>query len=145
MALPTDRTSLVLVPSSARSSGKDGRTTLMMQNIPNQISEQQLVELIGATHAGTFDFLHLPMDSRHGKNAGYAFINFTSCQWVLAFWERWHGHEWRLDGFQSTKTCAVTYARQQRPRACISSHSSLGIHYDSVIHGAQIDFVRDLS
>ena len=104
--------SLTFVPSHVIS-GVDGRTTLMLRNLPNRLSEQRLVELIGATHAGQFDSLHMPMDIRSDHNLGYAFVNFASCQSALDFWQRWHGHSWQEDGFQSTKACAITYARKQ--------------------------------
>ena len=74
-----DADSLAFVPSRVLS-GTDKRTTLMLKNLPNRLSEQRLAELIGATHAGQFDSLHLPIDVRKGRNAGYAFVNFASCE-----------------------------------------------------------------
>ena len=59
--------SLTFVPSHVIS-GVDRRTTLMLRNLPNRLSEQRLVELIGATHAGQFDSLRMPTDIRARPN-----------------------------------------------------------------------------
>ena len=114
--------SLAFVPSHVIS-GVDRRTTLMIKSLPNRLSEQQLAELIRVTHTGEFDFLYLPVDVRNGRNAGYAFVNFTSCDSALTFWECWHGRPCPVNG---TQACAITYARKQVLAASIDAPRSEG-------------------
>jgi len=40
----------------------DGRTTLMIKNIPNKYTIQSLAEEIDRDHANCYDFLYLPCD-----------------------------------------------------------------------------------
>lgn len=40
----------------------DGRTTIMVQNIPNKYTEKMLLELINKTHKKKYDFFYLPID-----------------------------------------------------------------------------------
>lgn len=57
----------------------DGRTTLMVRNLPTGLSQQEFVQyFIDAGYGGLFDFVYMPMNFRACGNFGYAFMNFTS-------------------------------------------------------------------
>lgn len=89
------------------------KTTVMLKNISNNITEKRLMERM-AEHgfsSDTFDFLHLPTDCKTKSNLGYAFINFVSSTSAASFKETFDGL--KLGSNQSQKVCSVTYARIQ--------------------------------
>jgi len=57
----------------------DGKTTLMVRNIPHDLSQLALVQyFIEQGYGGLFDLVYMPMNFRGHGNFGYAFINFRS-------------------------------------------------------------------
>lgn len=57
----------------------DSKTTLMVRNLPADLSQPALVEqFIEGGYKGLFDFVYMPMNLRGQGNFSYAFINFTS-------------------------------------------------------------------
>ena len=89
----------------------DGRTSLMIKNIPNKYSQQMLRECIEFTHRGQYDFLYLPIDFQNKCNVGYAFINLRSVHSVGSFCHSFNGKRWEF--FNSEKVCEISYARLQ--------------------------------
>merc|ERR1719436_1101361 len=54
-------------------------TTVMMRNIPNDYTRDDLCNLLnGQGFRGIYDFVYLPRDFRRGGGFGYAFINMIS-------------------------------------------------------------------
>lgn len=47
--------------------GLDTRTTVMIKNIPNKMSDKDLLNFIGKVSARKIDFLYLRMDFQNGK------------------------------------------------------------------------------
>ena len=88
---------------------EDGRTSLMIKNIPNKYSQQMLRETIELSHKGLFDFLYLPIDFQNKCNVGYAFINLKKVDFVVTFFKRFNYKKWEY--FNSDKICEITYAR----------------------------------
>jgi len=87
----------------------DDRTTLMLRNLPNDLTRNMLIDLLEAEGlAGTFDFLYVPADFGRGAGLGYAFVNFTSNEAALRAWERLKGFtNW---GMRSAKVLEVSWA-----------------------------------
>jgi len=107
--------------SAAESAGCDGRTTLMVRNIPNKCTRSGLLAalLAGGIAAASVDFVYLPVDFKHRCNLGYAFVNCTSAGATAALHDAFHGRPW--PEFRSRKVCAVTYARLQG-RVALAAH-----------------------
>ena len=105
------KTEFLFIPSRVLR-GEDTRTTLMIKNIPNRVTKDELAEMISKTHAGAFDFIHMPLDRRSGSNVGYAFINFASHHSLLSFWQTWNSRAWAGHA-NSAKRCELSYAQKQ--------------------------------
>jgi len=95
-----------------------GRTTLMLRNIPNRFTRDELVKVISLKMgiAGSFDFFYLPTDFRSKCNFGYAFINLSRGVYVDKFFGLFNGvnlNGFVGDGGRDRKICQVTFARVQ--------------------------------
>jgi len=91
--------------------GSDPRTTCMIKNIPNKITDEMLFNFINDVCPRGFDFLYLRMDFKARLNVGYAFINFLSVENVLKFAKSKLGVKWGV--FLSEKTVQMCYASIQ--------------------------------
>jgi len=107
---------------SAIMQGFDGRTAVMLKNVPNKYSKAALLQLLDQTHGGTYDFFYLPIDFRNKCNLGYAFINFRDPRSIVALAEAFSGKRW--ERFKSDKVCEVTYARIQGKESLIDHFRS---------------------
>jgi hypothetical protein len=109
---PNDRNQLNLAKIS---DGGDTRTTIMIKNIPNKMSDLDLTAYIGQVCPRKIDFLYLRMDFKNGKNVsdgsaplpnnmlrhlacnvGYAFVNFINVQDLLLFVRKRLGVKWSV-------------------------------------------------
>jgi RNA recognition motif-containing protein len=111
-----DRSKYVLSVDRVKN-GEDLRTTLMIKNIPNKYNQKMLLAAVDEVHKGAYDFFYLPIDFKNKCNVGYAFINFVSCDHILAFYEQFNNKKW--EKFNSEKVCEITYARIQGKQALI--------------------------
>ena len=100
----------------------DGRTSLMIKNIPNKYSQSLLKETIDLDHLNKFDFLYLPIDFKNKCNVGYAFINMKDPEDVACLYMKFNGKKWVH--FNSSKVCEITYARLQGYRAMTKHFST---------------------
>lgn len=91
--------------------GSDPRTTCMIKNIPNKITDEMLFNFVNEICPRGFDFLYLRMDFKARLNVGYAFINFLSVENVLKFAKAKLGVKWGV--FLSEKTVQMCYASIQ--------------------------------
>ncbi|XP_020694263.1 protein MEI2-like 6 [Dendrobium catenatum] len=105
-----------------------GKTTVMLKNIPNKFSKQEILDLLDEhcrrenskileegsaadSQLSEFDFLYLPMDFLSGSNLGYAFVNFTSTVAASRLHREMHKKPWNVYG--SRKVSEVTHAKIQ--------------------------------
>mmetsp|Transcript_89077 Transcript_89077/g.238536 ORF Transcript_89077/g.238536 Transcript_89077/m.238536 type:complete len:681 (-) Transcript_89077:264-2306(-) len=96
-------------------SGADWRTTLMVKNIPNRMSQERLGEIFDRVVQGRYNCLILPLDPNRGYNTGFAFINFMDCQSIIPFYQAFHGRPWSSteDHKGSTKVIELRYSSCQ--------------------------------
>ena len=91
--------------------GKDKRTTLMLRNIPNKYTLNNIVDEIGCAFWGKYDCINLPIDYETKLNLGYAFINFTDPMHIIHFFSKFHMKKWSR--YKSEKKMDMTYANKQ--------------------------------
>ncbi|KZT24223.1 hypothetical protein NEOLEDRAFT_1067902 [Neolentinus lepideus HHB14362 ss-1] len=95
----------------------DTRTTVMIKNIPNKMSDKDLMEFIGRVTPRRIDFLYLRMDFQNGCNVGYAFVNFITVQDLLVFAKSKLGVKWNM--YSSEKVLQMSYANYQGKEALV--------------------------
>ncbi|OCF35437.1 hypothetical protein I316_02989 [Kwoniella heveanensis BCC8398] len=105
-------------------SGLDLRTTVMIKDVPNKLSRQELVDILQEVVPGEFDFVYLRFDFQNCCNVGYAFVNFCSVKALYQFVQAKVGKKWNL--FSSEKVLQVSYADIQGKAALINKFSSSG-------------------
>ena len=91
--------------------GSDKRTTLMLRNIPNKYTLNNIVDEIGNAFWGKYDCINLPIDYETKLNLGYAFINFTDPLHIIHFFTHFHLKKWTR--YKSEKKMDMTYADKQ--------------------------------
>ncbi|KAJ5966043.1 meiosis protein MEI2 [Penicillium waksmanii] len=121
--------------------GQDGRTTVMLRNIPNQMTwvtfpsftnlgsrkltngkQQHLKQVLDLTSANCYDFMYLRMgvpDFDQNQSVGYAFVNFSVPLDIMAFMEAresmcWPGFETHVE-----KVAEMSYATVQGREALV--------------------------
>jgi hypothetical protein len=90
---------------------EDGRTTIMIKNIPNKYDKNMLMKEINLKFRDKYDFFYLPIDFTNRCNVGYAFINFVSPNIIREFFLEFNRRKW--EKFNSEKICVLTYGRIQ--------------------------------
>ncbi|KAL5507306.1 hypothetical protein ACEPAH_6762 [Sanghuangporus vaninii] len=111
---PSERNQIDLERIAA---GLDTRTTVMIKNIPNKLTDKDLNEYIGRVCPRKIDFLYLRMDFQNGCNVGYAFVNFIQVQDLLHFARSKLGIKWNM--YSSEKVLQMSYANYQGKEALI--------------------------
>eukprot|EP00435_Cladocopium_sp_Y103_P060210 s47_g22.t1 len=90
----------------------DDKTTVMMRNIPNRYTcEELLSEVMMAGFDEAFDFFYLPMDFKTKRNRGYGFINFHTADIAKDFAMAFHRRQLSL--YSSKKIVEVAPAVTQ--------------------------------
>ncbi|GMJ02458.1 hypothetical protein HRI_003915000 [Hibiscus trionum] len=104
----------------------DGKTSLMIKNIPNHFLRHHLQLLLdehcrnenlkakpGSNFCkSAYDFLYLPMDFMFGLNLGYAFVNFTTHVAAWRFCRAFDSLEWSCRNGRK-KICRIGIAKHQ--------------------------------
>lgn len=54
--------------------GHDKRTTSMMKNLPNKMSNAKIIAMLEETCPGGFDFVYTRIDFQTGASVGYSFV-----------------------------------------------------------------------
>ncbi|KAJ6472524.1 RNA recognition motif 2-domain-containing protein [Mycena sanguinolenta] len=109
--------------------GQDTRTTVMIKNIPNEMTDQDLMAYIGSVCARKIDF-YLRMDFTNGCNVGYAFVNFITVQDLLHFAKAKLGEKWNI--FSSEKALQMSYANYQGKEALVEKFKNSCIMDESL-------------
>merc|ERR1712176_310988 len=94
---PAAKTAAVPESSSPEADGdSEGKTTVMLRNVPNWYTRSMLLELLEDEGlGGAFDFVYLPMDFTSQSSLGHAFVNFCSESDALRCWQIFDGlTEW---------------------------------------------------
>jgi len=65
-------------------------TTVVIQHIPGQILQSQLMQMWPASDIG-YNMLYAPLNQRKKRSMGFAFMNFTTHSALLEFHRSWHG------------------------------------------------------
>ncbi|EMD37725.1 hypothetical protein CERSUDRAFT_94724 [Gelatoporia subvermispora B] len=97
--------------------GKDMRTTVMIKNIPNKMSDRDLLAFIERVCPRRIDFMYLRMDFQNGCNVGYAFVNFITVGDLLHFAKTQLGVKWNM--YSSEKVLQMCYATYQGKEALV--------------------------
>ncbi|KAH7874718.1 RNA recognition motif 2-domain-containing protein [Lentinula edodes] len=97
--------------------GVDTRTTIMIKNIPNKMTDKDLMHYIAKVCPRRIDFLYLRMDFKNGCNVGYAFVNFISVEDLVLFAKSRLGQKWNM--FSSEKVLQMSYANYQGKEALV--------------------------
>jgi hypothetical protein len=85
-------------------------TIMMVRNVPHRYTLEMLLE--EWPNKGQYDVLHLPCNAQQNRNAGYAFINFTSEAAAIDFSDSWKAK--RLTHFAKSKNpLRITYSQTQ--------------------------------
>jgi len=111
----------------------DDDVTLMLRNIPNKYTQEQLREDLEPFRMA-IDFLYLPTDFKNNCNLGYAFLNFSNGKVAEKFAAQYNGS--RLPRFpHSPKVLAVQCARVQGVEANVDrfrDSSVMGVRDDTM-------------
>ncbi|THG94992.1 hypothetical protein EW145_g8042, partial [Phellinidium pouzarii] len=109
--------------------GLDTRTTVMIKNIPNKLSDKDLVEFIGKVSPRKIDFLYLRMDFQNGCNVGYAFVNFIHVQDLLCFARAKLGVKWGKEALveKFKNSCVMDERESWRPKIFYSTGPNQGM------------------
>merc|ERR1712048_1007662 len=75
----------------------DGKTTLMLRNLPSCFTRAKLLKLLEVQGLkGHFDFVYLPIDFLSGAGLGYAFVNMVTSEDAEFAIQRLNGFDgWR--------------------------------------------------
>ncbi|KAJ5518421.1 RNA recognition motif 2 [Penicillium expansum] len=98
--------------------GLDVRSTVMIRNIPNKITSDQLKSILDESSYGKYDFLYLRMDFTHRCNVGYAFMNFGDAIDIVNLVHARQGKTW--PDCISEKRAEVSYATLQGKEALVN-------------------------
>ncbi|GAA97970.1 hypothetical protein E5Q_04650 [Mixia osmundae IAM 14324] len=98
--------------------GLDNRTTVMIRNIPNKLTDLGLLDVLNESSPRSFDFMYLRVDFQSGANTGYAFVNFCTVTSLLTFANTKLGTRWNR--CNSDKVIQMSYANVQGKEALIN-------------------------
>jgi hypothetical protein len=142
----TESTSAGLSSDAASISTDDNvavLTTMVMRNIPNNMSRDMLLSLIDAEgFKGSYDFVYLPLDFKAMVGLGYSFINFINSEEAVRFQEHFSGFcSWNL---RSDKVCQVTWSESLQGRdAHIERYRNSPVMHESMADGCKPVVYKD--
>lgn len=79
---------------AAAGGGLSGHTTVKIQHVPFQYTQQMLISEINRNgFHGTYDFCYLPVHAKRPGSCGTGFINFVSASAAEEFYSKYHGEK----------------------------------------------------
>lgn len=75
-------------PEQSTREATEGRTTVMVHNIPTACTPEELLEVFPID--GTYDLLYAPLESCGKRLAGFAFLNLATEAHAADFMSSWH-------------------------------------------------------
>ncbi|KAI5826430.1 hypothetical protein K523DRAFT_394559 [Schizophyllum commune Tattone D] len=105
--------------------GLDTRTTVMIKNIPNKMTDSDLQHFIAKVCPRRIDFMYLRVDFSNGCNVGYACVNFIDVKDLVHFARSCLGKKWNL--YNSEKVLHMCYANYQGKEALVEKFKNSGI------------------
>jgi hypothetical protein len=117
-------------------------TTVMMRNLPNNMTRSTLLALIDAQgFEGCYDFFYLPTDFRSQAGLGYSFVNFEVSETALRFRDHFSGfRDW---SFQSEKVCTTMWSSTQGRDAHIERYRNSPVMHESLLDEAKPLLFKD--
>ncbi|KAI0031216.1 RNA recognition motif 2-domain-containing protein [Vararia minispora EC-137] len=97
----------------------------MIKNVPNKMTDRDLLAFIERVVSRRIDFFYLRMDFQNGCNVGYAFVNFITIDDLLAFARARLGVKWNM--YSSEKILQMSYATYQGKEALVEKFKNSGI------------------
>jgi len=148
-----NRSSKTLAKAAQRSKvehiARDTRTTVMVQNLPRQMTRVDFLKLLDTQgFIGQYSFVYMPIDLTRQATLGYAFVNLISPEVVPLFWRTFDGFkDWTTP---SDKVCRVSWSNPhqgleehiERYRNSPLMHASVPDYARPVLfqNGVRIDF-----
>ncbi|KAL1745696.1 RNA recognition motif 2-domain-containing protein [Schizophyllum fasciatum] len=105
--------------------GLDTRTTVMIKNIPNKMTDGDLQQFIAKVCPRRIDFMYLRVDFSNGCNVGYACVNFIDVKDLVHFARSCLGKKWNM--YNSEKVLHMCYANYQGKEALVEKFKNSGI------------------
>lgn len=110
-------------------------TTLMIRNIPNRYTQQELIaELEDLGFAGSFNFLYIPLDKGTMSNVGYAFVNFVNTDWANRCILTFQGYRFKRHRKSSGKIAAISTAHLQGLEANLAHYEKSAVNTAKLKH-----------
>lgn len=129
--------------------GGGWRTTVMLRNLPRNLTRDMLLQLLEEKgFSWQYDLVYLPVDFSTGVGLGYAFVNSSAPECVKRLWEVFDGlSEWPVE---SDKVCTVSwsdphqglYSHIERYRNSPVMHPSVPDEWKPALfmHGMRVEF-----
>jgi len=106
-------------------------TTVMLQNLPNNFTRNQLIQLMNNEgFEGRYNLVYIPIDFRSKVGLGYAFIDLGTNEDAEAFFQHLQGFDkWNTD---SVKVCQATWSQFQGIDTHVERFRNSTVMHDSV-------------
>ena len=88
---------------------EDKRTTIIIQNIPEEMDKDTLIKILENT--GNINYVYLPFDKLKNRNLGYAFINMVNYKNIINLYKKFNGIF--LKGYYIKLPLLISYSQIQ--------------------------------
>jgi len=104
--------------SSEGNDGQEWRTTVMLRNLPTEMTREMLLKMLDERgFYGLYDLVYLPVDFSTGSGLGYAFVNSCLPAGVKRLWNTFDGlDKWPVE---CDRVCTVSWSD---PHQGLASH-----------------------